>query len=218
MNQATKIALGIVIGASVGGCCLSSLALLFRSQPAATPSIATAPAVPAEPAPIAPPPPAEPTPGELFEREFDADALRFAALEGDELAAALEDWSSECTDTSYAMLQRNAAAHFGERVMFSGTIEEIQDTQGGTSVARLSTGGWGRDVLWIDAAHADPHLVARSRARVYGYLSGQHTYESQAGWTITLPSVIAVAVVPATVPLHVSARRREQLGLVAPAE
>lgn len=191
--------------------CLVGAMLFGRATaPTAAPSVAvTTPMV--EPPPIVEPEPVL-TPGELFAIQYESECARFRALSGDALGAALEDWAADRADTSYAMLERNADAHMGEHVMFSGIVEEIQDVDGG-SIARLSTGPYHSQIVWIETENADPHLVARARARAYGYLSGEHTYSSQAGWTITLPSMLAVAVVPASVPAHVSASARERAGL-----
>lgn len=207
------------------GCTIAALALLIvalscallttliaRTRGVAGPQ-PPVPAASVAPVPAAPEPPPEPTPGDLFLMEYDADCSRFASLgAGDPLAAALEDWSAARTATTYAMLERNADAHVGELAVFTGRVAEIHDTENG-SMLRVSTGPYGSDVLWVESCWADAHLVTDSRVRIYGYLSGAHTYTTQAGWTMTIPSMLAVAAVPTSLPEHVSAARRARLGL-----
>lgn len=207
-----KTFFGIVLGIAIAlvGVGVAALALRGRSAP---PAIAPEPTQVGSVAPPqpAPPPPRAPTVGELI----DAEAQRLSTLSGVPLAAALEDFAATSSGATYPQLERNAEAWAGDPVMFTGTIAEIQD-EPGVTIIRLATASYGRNILWIETSPScvpDRTIVANDRVRVYGYLAGDHTYESQAHYNITLPALLAIAVVPSRVPAHVSASDRTRFGL-----
>lgn len=213
--------LGAVIGSALT---FFVLTLITRGSDRAAP-----PSVPAEAAPVTPEPPPTPPPvvaapepePERAEPEpaapsmadqMLAEAAVVSGLDGDALVGWLEDWAATQADVTYAMLERNPRTSFGERVVFTGRVEEIHDTPNGGSSLRVATRAYGDDVLWIETiARPSQTIVQGSRVRVYGYLAGPFTYQSQAGWTITLPSLIGIAVVPASTPARLSARARARL-------
>lgn len=184
-----RLAVGVILGVTIGCCFFGRLGL--RGSPA----------------PIEPDAPPSP---------LVQEAVALAILEGDAQAAALEDWAATRTDTTYGMLQRNAAAHNGERVMFQGVIVDIRDNEAGSSVILLGTSYGGDDIMWVEAGWAEPHLVVGSYARVYGYLAGVHTYTSRGQGQLTVPAMLALVAVPSSLPEHVSSSRRAQLGLAPP--
>ncbi len=146
--------------------------------------------------PLPPPPPPPPTEAELLLARMRAESLVFSALDERDLDAAIEEWTAGAADVPYSLLQRSPTAHFGERAVFSGRVLEIHDLPGGGTYLRLGTGSYGSDPLWIETFErpADD-VLADTRVRAYGYLSGPHTYTSEAGWEITIPSMLGVAVV-----------------------
>lgn len=213
--SATKTLFGIACGLALGLGAIGGAVRLFRAvpqAPAVVPESIAATAPPTHP-PIAPlpPPPAPPS----IEEVIDEHARHIASLEGDALIAELEDFAARSSEATYPMLERNADAWIGEPAVFSGTIAQIQD-EPGVTIIRLATASYGQRIVWVETAPScvpDRTLVANARVRVYGYLAGNHTYESQAGWNITLPALVAVAVARSSMPSHLSARRRAELGL-----
>lgn len=160
------------------------------AQIESAPSAPTAPMP--DPAPSVPVAPVDPLRPLVIRATREVE--RFRGFDDRGREAALRQWAP-IGEPSFAVLQRGADAHFGERVCYRGTVEEIQDTTSG-SVLRLSVRGVD-DVLWVESLmQPSDEVLARSRALVCGYLVGTHTYESQAGWTITLPFVMAVWVEP----------------------
>ena len=164
----------------------------LRRPPAPPPLVAVAP--PYVPLPEPPPPP--PTAGELLLAAMRHEALTYGALEGRALDDALDVWARDAVDVPYGLLERNPEAHLGDPVVFSGRVLEIRDLPGGGTFLRVGTGSYGSDPLWIETFVAPSEdIIADTRVRVYGYLSGPHSYTSEAGWNITIPSVIGLAVV-----------------------
>lgn len=107
---------------------------------------------------------------------------------------------------TYAALQRNADEMLGRSAFFAGKVLEIHDTNDGGSVLRVGTKrvayvGTVADPIWVVAAVRPGRTIVRdANVRVYGVVSGTETYQSQAGWTITIPRIHAVAIVPASFP------------------
>lgn len=173
------------------------------SRPAVLPVVQQAPSamvpVPAQaptvqPVPAAPSRPAAPTDAEI--------AQRLATLQGEELVGEL--WQIENLANpgiTCAMLQRNAARHAGQIVVFTGEVLEIQDLPQGGSFVRLGLNYSGDHALAV-FTYVEPsdEVVQGRRVRAYGALAGTFEYTSQAGWNISIPRMNAVAVVPNSVP------------------
>ena len=200
-----RIAIGLLVGipAAVGSIVIIAGAVALLG-PKNEPAKATAVQAPAPPA--VPPAVAEERPvlneAEQRAQEFMARSATIQSFTGEQLVGAL--WAFEQTADSsvtYAMLERNAERFRGRNVVFSGKILEIHESSDGSAFMRLGLGEYGEHALAV-MAPVPPHesIVANSRARVYGMLSGSYTYQSQAGWTITIPQIVSVAVVPSTVP------------------
>lgn len=160
------------------------------------PAPAPAPVVESPAVWIPPPPPPPPTEAELGMARMRGEADHLALYEGRALTAELAAWAESAANVRYGHLERDPRAHFGERAVFSGRVEEIHDLPEGGTMLRVATAAYGADVIWVETI-VRPHedVIAGTRVRVYGYLAGPHTYESSAGWTITVPSMLGVAVV-----------------------
>ena len=130
-------------------------------------------------------------------------ARQFSTLEGESLIGALWDYESQITQrVTYAQLERNADRYAGTRVVYSGEVMEIQDLpdQGGAFL-RLAVDDNYDHIVAVAALAPPPDSIVRGhRARVYGELAGTFSYTSQANYQITIPKVLAVAVVPTSVP------------------
>jgi len=198
-----RIALGLALGLGIGGAGMGALTLAYaagRAAPApaqviaaeappAAPQVAPAAVVPV----VAEPEPEPLSPGAALAVQALADAERFRALEGRARTQALADFAPT-GEPSYAALERGVAAHVGERVCYRGTVQEIFDTENGTQM-RVALRSYGQDVIWVIAvARPADDVLARSRVTLCGYVLGQHTYQSQAGWNISLPLIAAAWV------------------------
>lgn len=189
---------GLAMGLGIGFVALLALWIAYTAgrsaPPAAGPEIVEAPALPVAEAPppvVAPPPPE--TPLQLATREAVQASLEFRTMTDDERAAALAAWGP-LGEPAFATLERGTEAHIGRRSCYRGTVEEIHDAASGAEL-RVSLRSYSRDVIYVVAGNrpADD-VVARTRVLVCGVHVGSFTYESQAGWTITLPLLAAVWV------------------------
>lgn len=130
-------------------------------------------------------------------------ALEISALRGEALIGGL--WALEQRSdrsVTHAALERSPTRFIGSLVVFSGKILEIQDipNQDG-SFLRLGLDDYGTKVLAVFAlVRPADGIVRGSRIRVYGTIDAPFSYQSQAGWNITIPRVNALAVVPNSVP------------------
>lgn len=187
-TQAAVLWGAVAISLSLPGCTPpsnASVPVTANAQPSASTS----------PVPATPPTP-EPDPAQARIAAFTARARQLQSLNGRALAAELSTFEQTADPVTYAMLKRNADRFRGRNAVFSGRVLEIQDTPDGGAFLRLGMGEYGENVLAVVAAvQPSESVVERSRVRVYGTLAGSYTYRSQAGWTITIPSLLAVAVV-----------------------
>jgi hypothetical protein len=89
----------------------------------------------------------------------------------------------------YAHLKKNAAKYIGKPWICTGRILEIFEKDGETT-ARVGLGGYGVDPIWVYGKFPTD-FIENDRVSVVGYLNGDHSYVSQAGWNITIPSMVA---------------------------
>jgi hypothetical protein len=93
---------------------------------------------------------------------------------------------------TYAKLKKNSSPYRGMVWGFTGKILEIYE-QDGATIARVGVGPWGTDPVFVKGKFTTP-LVENDRCYVVGKIDDDYTYESQAGWNISIPSVFAVAM------------------------
>jgi len=93
---------------------------------------------------------------------------------------------------TYEHLKKNADKYNGQAWSFTGKILEIQELEGKT-VARIGTGSWGSKPVLVTAPFTTD-FVEDNNVFIVGYLTGSYSYESQAGWNITIPSLTARAI------------------------
>ena len=159
-----------------------------RPRGTAAPVAATADR--AAPAPI--PQPVDPL-AQLASRALEDGARVLALPTESQQLDALAAWTSN-EPPAYALVKRGPDAFVGDRIEVHGRVLEIRDAEPG-SILRVATRGH-EDIYWIESvSRPSDRVVERARVRVYGYLASEHTYESQAGWTISLPVIYAVGVV-----------------------
>ncbi|MDF2791135.1 MAG: hypothetical protein K0S80_4237, partial [Neobacillus sp.] len=94
----------------------------------------------------------------------------------------------------YAELEKNPDKYSGEYVKYRGQIVQIMEDDGYT-VIRLSVTqdsfGWSSDNIVFVTYVGETKYVKNDVVTVYGSLNGSKTYESEAGYQITIPSMEA---------------------------
>jgi hypothetical protein len=105
---------------------------------------------------------------------------------------------------SYKELEKNPDSFIGTQTMFQGKILQIQEedkvdseglsTGGSITTIRLSLSDSNEEILINYDSLFGTDAVRDDNVTVYGTLSGSVTYESVAGYEITLPSMDAVVI------------------------
>lgn len=93
---------------------------------------------------------------------------------------------------SYELLKKNADKYAGQPWAFTGKVLQIYEQDGQTQ-ARLAMDTWENKPVWV-AADFPTEFIENNRVYVVGYLSGNYSYDSIAGWKITLPAIAARAM------------------------
>lgn len=154
--------------------------------------MASSPAAPVTSPPRSiPAPPSNPNDPAIQDAVESTVALE--AMDDDARTAFLAAWVSADEIPSYGQLERAPLDYLGHRTRFRGRVEEIQDADD-ASLLRVST-RYGDNIVWVQTVVRAPRWVERgSRVVVYGVIMQPVSYTSQAGWRITLPGVVAVAI------------------------
>jgi hypothetical protein len=92
-------------------------------------------------------------------------------------------------EITYEHLKKNADKYRFDAWAFKGKILQIFE-EGGKTGARISLDDWGNKVMWV-TCDCTTDFVEDDRVFVVGYLSGTHSYTSQANWELEIPSMIA---------------------------
>lgn len=58
-------------------------------------------------------------------------------------------------------------------------------------MARVSLDYYGNSVIWV-ISMGESEFVQNDVVDVIGFLTGTHSYQSQAGWNITIPEMVAL--------------------------
>lgn len=175
----------------IGGA-LVALAVAAAVVAGATSKPQHAPAMPAKllspPAPTTPPQPAPSDP------KAEARKMLSVNLAGGGLKTFLKAAADEQKETpiTYAHLKKNADRYSGRKTVFQGVIDEIGERNGET-IARIAANGNSELMFWVQAAF-ETDFVEGNRVDVAGILAGATTYQSQAGWNITIPTVLARSI------------------------
>lgn len=96
-------------------------------------------------------------------------------------------YKASCKEISYKQLEKNPDKYAGQRVKFTGTIFQIQESGDFTSIL-LDVGGYDNISVLYDGT---TNAVEDSTITVYGEILGSYTYESVAGYQITVPQMNA---------------------------
>jgi hypothetical protein len=100
----------------------------------------------------------------------------------------LESDSPESKRLSYALLKKNPDRFAGTPWRVTGRIVEIQETNG-TTICRLALDYYQQNIVFV-VAFGETDFVEGDTVDVLGIISGAYTYRSQAGWNITIPSLV----------------------------
>ena len=97
----------------------------------------------------------------------------------------------------YKQLEKNKNKDVGKVAKFKGQIVQILE-DGNYTVIRLSVAqaSWGWDsnaILWVEY-DGTTEFVQDDVITVYGRMMGEHSYQSQAGWDISVPSMLAEVI------------------------
>jgi len=108
-------------------------------------------------------------------------------------AAAIDTLRQVGLEVTYGKLKKNADRFVGQAWAFTGKVLEIHE-QGSTTTARIGIGGYGLDAIYVEC-RCTTEFVEGNAVFVVGKVQGNYTYDTVAGWTLTIPQVNAVAIV-----------------------
>ena len=97
-------------------------------------------------------------------------------------------YKASCKTISFKELDKNPDAHAGERVKLSGRVIQIMEGYG-TDIRMDVNDNFG-DTVYV-TYDGTTSALEDSYITVYGEVYGKYTYQSQAGWEITLPLIQA---------------------------
>ncbi len=93
----------------------------------------------------------------------------------------------------YSVLKKNPEAYKGTRCHYRGKVVQAMESMGTTmlrvDITHKGYGFWD-DTIYVTLGGSTP-AVEDSMVVVYGTIAGSYTYQSIAGWTITLPWIMA---------------------------
>ena len=119
-----------------------------------------------------------------------AQRINFEGLDDEQTSKNIAGVSKDIT---YEHLKKNSAKYAGKPWALKGKIIQIQETDGDT-IARLALDNWGNKVVYV-VANFTTDFIDNNQVYVVGYLAGDYSYESQAGWNITVPALVARAII-----------------------
>lgn len=97
----------------------------------------------------------------------------------------------------YKQLEKNKNKHKGEFAKFKGQIVQIMEDADYTVMrVAVDQNQWGWDtsaILYVEYA-GTTDFIQDDIVTVYGLMAGEYSYESQAGWNISVPSMYAEIV------------------------
>jgi hypothetical protein len=123
-----------------------------------------------------------------FSPDVEGQLLRITS-EGESKEAIFTNIKSVDSKLTYAHIKKNPSRYAGTPWMFSGKILEIRET-GNQTFARIGIGSWGADAIYVIGSFTT-EFIEDDRVSVIGYLAGDYSYVSQAGWNITIPAFAA---------------------------
>lgn len=120
-------------------------------------------------------------------------------LSDDASTMSEEDYKAACEETTYEDLARNADDLVGTKYKFTGQIQQvIYDSEGGESEYMISVTkneyDWWDDNVYVyfDEGENDTKFLEDDIVTFYGEASGEETYTSVLGESITIPKISVV--------------------------
>jgi len=111
-------------------------------------------------------------------------------LKGDIMRVESEDeYKASCKTTSFNELDKNPDKYAGQRVVYTGRVIQIMEDFGTTDI-RMDVNDVFGDTIYV-TFDGTTSAVEDSMITVYGEVYGSYTYESVAGYQITLPRITA---------------------------
>lgn len=98
-------------------------------------------------------------------------------------------YKASCQDLDFRQLKKNPDGHIGERLHYRGEVVQIQES-GNVSIIRLAVNEDYGSILLVTFPRTLPEVFEETIIEVWGACAGSVTYESQAGWQITVPSLV----------------------------
>lgn len=104
----------------------------------------------------------------------------------------LDEWRKYAENIDYKRLAKGADKYAGKLVKGQGKIYQITEdsgmTTGGINVTPKGYGYWDDNVRFTMVGTTD--FVQDDTVRFYGHVVGDYTYETTAGWNLTVPAII----------------------------
>lgn len=135
-------------------------------------------------------------------REAEAKAKEEAARKAEEerKAQELATKKANAKTIPFAQLKKNADAHKGEYVKYTGEIVQIIEGDNianiRLSVTKESYGYSFSDIVYIEY-HSNTEFIDGDIVTIYGEVYGNYSYKSQIGAQISLPGILADEVIRA---------------------
>lgn len=102
-------------------------------------------------------------------------------------------YKAQCQNIDFKTLEKNPDSYKGTKYYTMGHVAQIQEAGGKSSLrVDVTDSGYGlwTDTIWVEFPGKTP-AVEDSIVNVWGDIFGSYTYQSQAGWDITLPAIQA---------------------------
>lgn len=119
-----------------------------------------------------------------------AERINAEGLTSEQISKNIAAVNKEIT---FEHLKKNSAKYAGKPWAVKGKILQIQEADGDT-MARVSLDSWGNKVVWV-VGNFTTDFIENNQVYAVGYLAGDYSYESQAGWNITIPALVARAII-----------------------
>lgn len=117
------------------------------------------------------------------------DRIRSEGSDPQSVKRNIEQVDSKVT---YELLKKSADKYAGRPWAFTGTIFQIFERDGHTE-ALVAIDGWGNKNFRVEGDFATD-FVEKNRVYSVGYLAGDYSYKSIAGWDMTIPALAARAM------------------------
>ncbi len=131
----------------------------------------------------------------LFVFVPDSESTQSADNTSEETRITDEELKAKAQTIEYAQLEKNTSRYEGDYVKYTGQIMQITEYDDNYTDIRLAVTetdfGWDYDDAIYVEYDGYTDFVEDDVVTVYGEISGPYSYESVAGWEITIPGVYA---------------------------